>query len=351
MAFASRRVLVRPLLVSAALASASVLLPTLAGATPHPKPSVTSVQKQLGELALKNTQLVEQYDQARVAVGARQRQLTAARQAAVAATARYASARQQFVQIVQGQYETQDMGSTTALLMSDSGANYIDRLDTLTLVSAHTAQVVKTVSAAEKSARTAAQKARTALAAATAQRDALAAKRATVVKQIAKYRTLLASLKSAQRAAYLRAANPAVPGHAVANIKAGLARPNRHVTAAGSGAARVAVQFALNQVGKPYVWGAAGPGSYDCSGLTMAAWHAAGVSLPHSAAQQYNYGHHVPLSDLQPGDLVFMYQPIGHVTIYIGGGMLVSAPEPGENVSVVPLAAFLRDTVGATRLT
>ena len=74
---------------------------------------------------------------------------------------------------------------------------------------------------------------------------------------------------------------------------------------------QAAVQFALDQVGKPYVCGAAGPDAYDCSGLTMASWQQGGVSLPHSAADQYNYGHHVSFDQLQPGDLMFFYQPIG----------------------------------------
>jgi cell wall-associated NlpC family hydrolase len=83
----------------------------------------------------------------------------------------------------------------------------------------------------------------------------------------------------------------------------------------------------------------------------MAAWASAGVSLPHSAAGQYDYGRHVSFANLQPGDLLFFYQPIGHVTIYIGDGLMVSAPETGENVSVVPANEFGSNFVGATRLT
>ena len=108
-----------------------------------------------------------------------------------------------------------------------------------------------------------------------------------------------------------------------------------------------ASQFALAQVGKPYVFGAAGPGAYDCSGLTMAAWRAAGVSLPHSAADQYNYGHHVSRDQLEPGDLIFFYQPIGHVTIYIGNGMMVSAPTEGEPVVGRPADASSTATTSA----
>jgi cell wall-associated NlpC family hydrolase len=82
----------------------------------------------------------------------------------------------------------------------------------------------------------------------------------------------------------------------------------------------------------------------------MAAWAAAGVNLPHNAAAQYAYGTHVDEADLQPGDLIFMYRPIDHVTIYIGYGLMVSAPEPGDHVKVVTVASEQDIYVGATRL-
>ena len=95
-----------------------------------------------------------------------------------------------------------------------------------------------------------------------------------------------------------------------------------------------AVAYAMAQVGKAYVWGAAGPSSFDCSGLTLAAWSQAGVSLPHSSSAQYASGPHVSESELQPGDLVFYYSPISHVGMYIGGGKIVNALNPGSGVKV-----------------
>jgi cell wall-associated NlpC family hydrolase len=150
---------------------------------------------------------------------------------------------------------------------------------------------------------------------------------------------MLGMLTAQQRAAYLHRVDPTV---SVTRARALPVGP--------TAAARKAVSFALAQVGKPYVFGAAGPGAYDCSGLTMAAWASAGVHLPHSAAEQYSYGVHVPESGLEPGDLLFFYQPIGHVTIYVGDGLMVSAPTEGEDVQVVPLSYFQSDYVGATRL-
>ena len=95
-----------------------------------------------------------------------------------------------------------------------------------------------------------------------------------------------------------------------------------------------ALSYALAQVGKAYVFGAAGPDAFDCSGLTMAAWSQAGVSLPHSSSAQYNSGQHISESELQPGDLVFYYSPISHVGMYIGGGKIVNALNPGAGVQV-----------------
>jgi cell wall-associated NlpC family hydrolase len=113
-----------------------------------------------------------------------------------------------------------------------------------------------------------------------------------------------------------------------------------------TGRAREAVAFAYSQMGKPYVWGASGPGSYDCSGLTMAAWNRAGVSMPHSARAQYDMFPKVPLDQLQPGDLV--YYP-GHIAIYVGDGMVIHAPTTGDVVRKAPFQRAGPGVVGAVR--
>ncbi|MEV7865194.1 NlpC/P60 family protein [Streptomyces sp. NPDC088124] len=104
--------------------------------------------------------------------------------------------------------------------------------------------------------------------------------------------------------------------------------------AAGIYAAKAAkvLAFARTQIGKPYVWGASGPSSYDSSGLTQAAWRAAGVELPRSTSDQVDTGTRVTTDDLLPGDLVFFYDDSSHAGIYIGDGMMIHAPKPGANV-------------------
>ena len=101
-----------------------------------------------------------------------------------------------------------------------------------------------------------------------------------------------------------------------------------------SSAASIALQWARNELGKPYVFGAAGPNAFDCSGLMTYIFGKAGVSLPHSAAAQYDVTQRISYSQLQPGDLVFYYQPIDHVGIYIGGGNIIVADNPSVPVKI-----------------
>jgi len=98
-----------------------------------------------------------------------------------------------------------------------------------------------------------------------------------------------------------------------------------------SGGAAAAVRFAFGMIGVPYVYSGASRGGVDCSGLTMLAWQAGGRSLPHNAAMQWNAVRHISASQLQQGDLVF-YSGLGHVAIYVGNGMVIHAPQPGESV-------------------
>lgn len=139
-----------------------------------------------------------------------------------------------------------------------------------------------------------------------------------------------------QASAHTLAATPAA-SYSQQTVAAALAStPAKTTTSTTSTGARAAA-IALAQVGKPYAWGATGPSSFDCSGLTQWSFRQAGVSLPRTTAPQSQAGTAVSQSALQPGDLVFFYSSASHVGVYIGNGMVVHAPQPGENVKVTAM--------------
>jgi cell wall-associated NlpC family hydrolase len=114
---------------------------------------------------------------------------------------------------------------------------------------------------------------------------------------------------------------------------------------ASGGKAERAIAYAQAQLGEPYKWGGAGPGSWDCSGLVMKAWGSAGVSLPHSAGAQYSRTQKVSLGSIQRGDLVYWGKSPGsiyHVAMYLGGGKMIHAPRPGRNVEIVPITYWIK---------
>lgn len=108
-----------------------------------------------------------------------------------------------------------------------------------------------------------------------------------------------------------------------------------------------AVRAAMSRLGMPYVWGSAGPGSFDCSGLTMWAYSQVGIGLPHYTGAQFGAGRRVPLSALEPGDLVFFGADLGHMGMYVGDGLMIAAPRTGDVVKIAPLYTT---PVGAVRL-
>jgi cell wall-associated NlpC family hydrolase len=151
--------------------------------------------------------------------------------------------------------------------------------------------------------------------------------------------TMVAQVEAAKQAQAARQASALLAARQTASTQ-GAAASGRSagapLPAVGRGAA-AAVAAALSRVGLPYVWGAAGPSAFDCSGLTMWAWARAGVSLPHYSGAQYGATQHIPMSQLQPGDLVFFADPGAHEAMYIGGGQIVEAAHSGVPVRVSAL--------------
>ncbi|WP_405822499.1 NlpC/P60 family protein [Streptomyces sp. NBC_00838] len=170
----------------------------------------------------------------------------------------------------------------------------------------------------------------------------LATHKSTVRGKLDDARRLLGRLSAAERARYDGAADTAGP-------RADRSRSQGATAAMAAPGARAAaaISYARGAIGKPYVWGATGPDGFDCSGLTQAAWRAAGVSLPRTTYTQINAGQRVSRSQLAPGDLVFFYSGISHVGLYVGDGQMIHAPRPGAGVRLAPIDQM--PFAGATR--
>lgn len=218
------------------------------------------------------------------------------------------------------QYQGQSISTAGQVALSNDPSAFINGLSAMTAYNSQRGAVMQqyTVQLKRLGLREQTLKDESAnLAATTA---SIARDKATIDKYAAAAKSQLDSLEAKQREALLSG-----------DYSGGIP------SVSATGSARTAVQYALAQVGKAYVWGAAGPGAFDCSGLMMRAWGAAGIGLPHSSAAQAGMGTPVSQSQLQPGDLVFYYHPISHVGMYIGGGLIVNAENPSVGVKITGL--------------
>jgi cell wall-associated NlpC family hydrolase len=346
---------IRALLGAAILAGSLLVSPLTAGAAPHSETPTTpttpttsaDVIAKLDDLAVSNDKLTEAFNKATADVATAQQNAEQADKAAVAARRTLVGARHDLAISLAAQYKGSSFSHTAALLASNSGQNYIEKMQSLSFLSMHQQEIASEAAQAAVAAKQADATAAKLVATAVAKRASLAAQRDALSTEIDKQKRLLASLTAAERARVLAQGTPSKPQ--VAAQVAQIAQLTTAPTSAVSKGAGAAVQAALSQQGKPYVWGAAGPDAYDCSGLTMWAWGQAGVSLPHQSEQQQNLGTPVDQSQLQPGDLVFFGSPAYHVGMYIGNGMMVHAPTSGDVVKVTSLS-YMSDYSGARRV-
>lgn len=233
------------------------------------------------------------------------------------------------------QYETGGMSDSLKLALESSPQSYLDQALTNNEVSAQEARLLKTL-AAEKAQ--VAQDQKLASSEMAQQQAAVASARtnkANAIAAAAKAKEVISSLTAAEQQ----------------QITSGGGSNLNTVNVPVSGRAAAAVAYAKSKLGDSYVYAAAGPSTFDCSGLTMMAWEQAGVSLPHNAAAQYDDIAHISLSQAQPGDLLFFLDggSIGHVGIYIGDGMLIDAPHPGAYVREISLSNIGMTLAGVGR--
>jgi cell wall-associated NlpC family hydrolase len=303
----------------AALLLPLTLLSGGAGSPASAAPSQGSLEAQLEQLNRQADQLVEEYLQSKLAL-ARVRKIRDDMRAQASGAAENLRALRTTLGARAAAAYVQGAGNTlAAVLNSEDPASAIDRVQVLELLASHDGDLLDRLALAGKAYDARKQDLATAEREAAAEVARLDAKKAEVERAVARTRELLRQMKA-------RSASPSpTPSPAPSPPPS---------SGGGSGAGAAAVRYAMAQVGKPYCYGGAGPSCYDCSGLTMMAWRQGGVSLPHSSSAQYSVGRRISASELQPGDLIFRYSPISHVSMYIGNGQQVSATHTGDYVRV-----------------
>ena len=302
-------------------AAAGVLAPTTAAAVPG---DAADVQARMEEAAQQLTLIDAQVDEAKLTVAAQQEAALAAADRAAAAQAALDAYEPRLRAIAQTGYTAGGQSRVAAFLSSGSAEELIRQMTTLDVIADHTNSVIAEVAAVQTAAEAAQAAADQTAAQARAGLEQLQAQEAEVQARIDEYEADFATLSTTEQAAVTTAvAGPTLAAPSVDELP----------LIPGSATA-TAVETALAQLGDAYVWGAEGPDGFDCSGLTSFAYKAAGVSLPRSSRAQAQIGQEVSRAELQPGDLVFFYNPISHVGLYIGDGKMVHARTFGQPVAV-----------------
>ncbi len=324
----------RILLGTVVLALVAALCAVWTGGAALASPSASDLQSQLRRLNGDADQAVEQYLEARLGLDQTRASLRSMR-GQVDAAAKQVDALRGLVSAQAASAYMFGPADVALVLNPGSTDDTLDRMQTLNMLAERTSEQLNDLRVAEQAFQ--AEMAR--LTKVEREREAqvkrLAAQKDKVDRLVSRTQDLLAQLRRNAGAAGVDGVDPGLP--------AGSAPP----PPAGGGGAAAAVRYAYAQLGKPYQYGAAGPGAFDCSGLTMMAWRQGGIALPHSAGGQIGIGRRVSQSELQPGDLIYRYSPISHVAIYVGGGTQIAATHTGSTVKLQP--AFDSNVVGFSR--
>ena len=327
----------RGIALGAGLVMAGGLALFATGAGAAPQPTVDQVQARINQLTSQFDKVSEQLDQASQQLSAAQSRLSQVRLRLDHANSQFQTAQASVAQNAAAAFEDTGATSIAGVLTSGDPSVVLQQGSLLMEVSGNrSAQTKQLLIDASQLAGVEQEMQRTETGIAGLKQQ-LAGHKSSLGKLIDTQKATLASLTVPQQ--------QAVTNHSIG----GSGTTSATYTGTTSTQGGKAVAFAYAQLGKPYQWGATGPGSFDCSGLAQAAWAAAGVSIPRTTYAQWAALPHISTSALEPGDLLY-FDGIGHVAIYVGGGYLIDAPQTGMDVQKVPLSGWYASTlVGAAR--
>ncbi|MFG1808878.1 NlpC/P60 family protein [Streptomyces sp. NPDC049040] len=341
-------------LTTAALATVTLFSETAgaAPAAPAPQPSIAEVKAKVDSLMHQAEVATEKYNGAKETTAQQNATVNKLLAQAAQKTQALNDSRRVLGQYAAAQYRSGGDDSTGRYLMATDPQSLLDQSHLTSLLGKRQKTAVESYRVQQAAATQQRIEAAKSLATLTTQQAQLRTAKADVQTKLGAAQQLLNSLTAQEKArlAALQAKQEAeakkkaaaiaaqekakAAAAAKAAAKSGAKAPT---TPANSSVAAKAIAFAHDQLGKPYVWGATGPSSFDCSGLTQAAYKAAGITLPRTTGEQVGVGTRVSQSDLEPGDLIFFYSDHSHVGIYIGEGNMIHAPHTGTVVKVAPI--------------
>lgn len=319
-------------------AAGSALFASAGGAHAEPKPDLATVKAQVDGLNEEAEASTEKYNKFKESSERLRKEAAQLQDQVVAAQEKMSGLKERLSAVAADQYRTGNVDPTIALMLSADPDSYLSRASAQDFAASSQSDLLRLMQSQQRRLDQKRSEATAALAGLDAAEKALAAEKKQVQAKLGEASALLAKLSAADQAKV--------------NAQDGTGRSSRSsaretYNGPATGAAAAALKFAYAQLGKPYEWGATGPSTFDCSGLTGAAWRAGGVSLPRVSQDQWNAGQRVSKANLQPGDLVFFYSDLHHVGIYIGGGKMIHAPRTGKNVEITPIEYM--PYVGAVR--
>ncbi len=319
---------------------AGVIAPVSANAAP----SLAQVQAKVRQLEEDATAAAEGAQEAKVKLAGLTKTLNGIKAKAEVQGQTVSTLQRSLGTIAIEQYKSGGFGQSFELLFSSDPTLYLSSAGSLEAITRRKSAQLRKFEAAQQRLNATTLTVNDKIALVAAAQKKLAAQSAIARSKLVEAEKLLSKLSKAERERLARLADDEENADQASSLQA--AKSANGV----SGRAGIALKYALKQIGDRYVFGAAGLVTWDCSGLTMRAYQAAGVSLPHSSAAQSRMGKKVSFSSLKPGDLLFYGRPVSHVGIYLGGGKMVHAPRSGSRVKVTTSGSLgSKPLVGARR--
>ena len=316
--------------LTAATAAAVAISTQSASADPLPDPDKKGVQAQVDRLYEEATQATEKYNGAKESADKLKKQVNDLQETAARKQGDLNTLRTQLGSVATAQYRSGGIDPAVQLLLSTDPDAYLEQAAGLDRLSARQSQTLQTFLSQQRALTQQRTQAGGKLKALQESRTEVAAQKKKIQSKLAKAQQLLNTMTARERSQ--RAADEERANRSSERVDLGN-------EASASGRAAAAFSAAKSRVGMPYVWGATGPSSFDCSGLTSWAFQQAGVSLPRTSQAQANVGTRInSLGALQPGDLIIMRTDLSHVGFYAGNGQILHAPKPGAQVRYESIA-------------